>query len=164
MQLFLSYFAIGVTQGLVYGLLALGLVLVYKGSRTVNFAHPSFGLLTAFVCWWLTAKASFFPFTLMPFAAGTRPRFILAALVSLVIIGLYGFSIEHGIMRRLRRAPRLVTLVATIALSQGALGIVGLLFNRTPDQQATSRVIPSLLNVHFIIGRRVITGSDISVL
>jgi ABC-type branched-subunit amino acid transport system permease subunit len=164
-SLFLSYLAIGVTQGLVYGLLALGLVLIYKGSRTINFAHPSFGLLTAFICWWLTAKASFFPFTLMPFAAGSRPRFFVAVLVSLVLIGLYGYSIEHGIMRRLRRAPRLVTLVATIALAQGALGLVTILFNRTQTQQAEFRNLPSVFTIkHLVIGQRQITGNDVTVL
>ena len=163
MSLFLSYLAIGVTEGLVYGLLALGMVLIYKGSRTINFAHPFFGLLTAFVCWWLTAKADFFPFTLMPFAAGTRPRFVVAALLSLLFIALYGFGVEHGIMRRLRRAPRLVTLVATIAIAQGALGLVTILFTRTPDQQATNRVLPFITNVHFVIGKRVITGANITV-
>ena len=164
MTLFLSYLAIGVTEGLVYALLALGMVLIYKGSRTINFAHPYFGLITAFVCWWLTAKASFFPFSLMPFRAGTTPRFLLAVVLSLAFIGLYGYGIEHGIMRRLRRAPRLVTLVATIAIGQGALGLVTIVFNRTPDQQATARVIPSIIHTHFIIGRRVITGDDITVL
>jgi ABC-type branched-subunit amino acid transport system permease subunit len=165
LSLFLSYFAIGVTQGLVYGLLALGLVLIYKGSRTVNFAHPSFGLLTAFVCWWLTAKASFFPFSLLPFDDGSLPRFFIAILLSLVFIGLYGLSIEHGIMRRLRRAPRLVSLVATIALSQGALGLVTILFNRTQTQQAEFRNLPPLLSgVHFVLGKRVITGNDVAVL
>jgi ABC-type branched-subunit amino acid transport system permease subunit len=163
-SLFLSYLAIGVTEGMVYGLLALGMVLIYKGSRTINFAHPFFGLLTAFVCWWLTAKADFFPFTLMPFAAGSRPRFVVAALLALAFIGLYGFGIEHGIMRRIRRAPRLVTLVATIAIAQGALGLVTVVFNRTPDQQAQARLIPSLINAHFIVGKRVITGDDITVL
>jgi ABC-type branched-subunit amino acid transport system permease subunit len=164
MTLFISYLAIGVTEGLVYGLLALGMVLIYKGSRTINFAHPFFGLLTAFVCWWLTAKASFFPFTLMPFAAGTRPRFVVAVVLSLVFIGLYGLGVEHGIMRRLRRAPRLVTLVATIAIAQGALGIVGLVFNRTQEQQTQGRVIPSLLTTQFFIGRQLITGAHITVL
>ena len=164
MQLFLSYLAIGVTEGLVYGLLALGLVLIYKGSRTINFAHPYFGLLTVFVCWWLTAKASFFPFTLMPFAAGSRPRFVVALLLSLVFIGAYGYSVERGIMRRLRRAPRVVALVATIAIGQGLLGLVTILFNRTQKQQAEFRTIPSLLNVQFVIGKRVITGANITVL
>src|SRR5258708_37060709 len=101
MSLSLSYLAIGVTEGLVYGLLALGMVLIYKGSRTINFAHPFFGLLTAFVCWWLTAKADFFPFTLMPFAAGPRPRFLLAALLALAFFGPLGFCAAHGTLRRL---------------------------------------------------------------
>ena len=54
-----SHLVFGVILGLVYGLLALGMVLIYKGTRTLNFAHPYQGLLCAFVAWWLTARASF---------------------------------------------------------------------------------------------------------
>ena len=71
------------------------------------------GLLTAFVCWWLTAKASFFPFSLMPFRAGTTPRFVVAALLSLAFIGLYPFfeswvtgdKREHHLLQHGRLAP-----------------------------------------------------------
>ena len=131
MSEFLGYVAIGLSAGLVYGLLALGIVLVYKGSRVLNLAHPFFGLFAAFLTWWMATKASFPPFSWLPFGLDTRPRIVLCAVFALVIAGLNGFAIEHSVMRRLRQAPRLVTLVATIALAQGTLGLVHLLFGRT---------------------------------
>ena len=48
-----SYIVIGLSRGLVYGILALGLVLIYKGTRVLNLAQPFFGLFGAFLCWWL---------------------------------------------------------------------------------------------------------------
>src|SRR3712207_9104488 len=69
--LFRSYVTLGFTRGLVIGILALGLVLIYKGTRILNLAQPFFGLLAAFICWWMTARAAFLPFDPM-----TRPRFL----------------------------------------------------------------------------------------
>ena len=40
---------IGVATGAIYGLVALGLVLVYKGSRVFNFAQGEFGTIAAFM-------------------------------------------------------------------------------------------------------------------
>ena len=166
MTTFLAYLAVGVVQGLIYGLLALGLVLVYKGTRVVNFAHPYFGLVVAFVCWWLTAKASYPPFSWLPFDEMSLPRFAIAVVLSLLFIALYGLGIEHGVMRRLRTAPRLVQLVATIALAQGAVGLVQVLFNRTDTQAAEPRSLPVLLPAdwHFNIGARTVTAAEVQVL
>ena len=127
------------TRGLIYGLLALGIVMIYKGSRIVNFAHPFFGLLAAFLAWWMTARASFPPFSWLPFELGTRPRFALCAVLALVIVGLNGLAVEHSVIQRLRGAPRLVILVATIAVAQGTAGTVLLLFNRNEEQASITR-------------------------
>src|SRR5918995_4521025 len=43
-----AFIVIGIAEGAVYGLVALGLVLVYKGSRVFNFAQAEFGTLAAF--------------------------------------------------------------------------------------------------------------------
>ena len=166
MTTFLAYLAVGFIQGLIYGLLALGLVLVYKGTRVVNFAHPYFGLVCAFVCWWLTAQASYPPFSWLPFDPMSLPRFAIASVLSILLIALYGLGVEHGIMRRLRTAPRLVQLVATIALAQGAVGLVQILFNRTEEQASTFRSLPVLLPAEwrFDIGARTVTPAEVQVL
>src|SRR5947208_13229237 len=96
-----SYVVIGLSRGLVYGILALGLVLIYKGTKILNLAQPFFGLLGAFVAWWLTAQAGFLPFKVM-----STPRMILASLLTIVIVGIHGYSLERTLFRRLRDAPR----------------------------------------------------------
>src|SRR5207244_11988802 len=100
----------------------------------------------------------------MAVAAGCRPRFAVAAPVALALVALNGFGIEHDLIRRLRSAPRLVVLVVTIALAQGLLGIVTLVFNRNQQQTGQFRSLPSFVKWHFSIGNLVVTGAHIQIL
>jgi ABC-type branched-subunit amino acid transport system permease subunit len=159
MEELFSYVVLGLSRGLAYGLLALGLVLIYKGSRILNLAQPFFGLLGAFVCWWLTANAAF-----LPFEQSTRPRFAVAAVLTLVLVGLNGYLLEHSLFRRLRRAPRLITLVATLAIGQGTVGLVTILFSRNQDQAEQLRIIPTMIRSVVELGDVNLTGGDIQVL
>ena len=154
-----SYVVLGTTRGLIYGILALGLVLIYKGTRVLNLAQPFFGLFGAFLCWWLTVQAGF-----LPFAAGTRPRFLVALVLTLVVVGAMAAGLERALFRRLRRAPRLVTLVATLAIGQGVLGLVVVLFERNQDQAETLRIIPTVVRGIVELGDVNLTGGDLQVL
>ena len=159
MSSLLSYLVLGGTRGLIYGILALGLVLTYKGTRVLNLAQPFFGLLGAFVCWWLTAEARF-----MPFAAGTRPRMLAALVLTLAVVGGQAMGLERFFFRRLRRAPRLVTLVATLAIGQGILGLVVVLFERNHAQAEQLRVIPVVVHGVIALGHVNLTGGDLQIL
>jgi branched-chain amino acid transport system permease protein len=53
-----NFLVIGFAQGAVYGLLALGLALVYKGARVFNFAQGEFGTVACFVAWLLLEPGS----------------------------------------------------------------------------------------------------------
>jgi len=154
-----SYVVLGTTRGLIYGILALGLVLAYKGTRVLNLAQPFFGLFGAFLCWWLTAEAGF-----LPFEAGTRPRFLVALVLTLAIVGLQAAGLERALFRKLRRAPRLVTLVATLAIGQGVLGLVVVLFERNQEQAETLRTIPSVVRGIVDLGDVNLTGGDLQIL
>ena len=154
-----SYVVLGSTRGLIYGILALGLVLIYKGTRVLNLAQPFFGLLGAFVCWWLTAEARF-----LPFAAGTRPRMVVALAVTLAVVGVQALGLERFLFRKLRHAPRLVTLVATLAIGQGILGLVVVLFGRNHAQAEQLRVIPTVVRGVIELGRVNLTGGDLQLL
>jgi len=50
-KLFLQYTVSGVAAGSLYAIVALGLVLLYRGTRVVNFAHAGFGAIGAYVFW-----------------------------------------------------------------------------------------------------------------
>jgi ABC-type branched-subunit amino acid transport system permease subunit len=158
MARFVGYLTIGVIEGLLYGLLALGIVLIYKGSRILNFAQASFALVAAFFCWWFTYKAP------LPFDAGTRPRYALGVLLSLAVIGLNGYAVEHSIIRRLRTAPRLVLLASTLAISAGNSGFVLLLFQRNERQRNEAHLLPSFVTTSFTLGTKFVKGSDIEIL
>lgn len=156
----------GLVFGLLYGLLAAGIVLVYKGTRVINFAQPYFGLQAAFIAWWLTSSAKIATvgdqgIYLAPFEANSRPRLIYGVVVAIVLTALNGAAIEHSIFRRLRNAPRLVSLVATIALAQGTVGGVALLFNRTEEQASTFRQLPQLFTYTAQFSDAFITGGHV---
>ncbi len=154
-----SYVVLGTTRGLIYGVLALGLVLIYKGTRVLNLAQPFFGLLGAFICWWLTAKAKF-----LPFGASTRPRVLVAVVVTLAVVGAQAMGLERFFFRRLRHAPRLITLVATLAIGQGILGLVVVLFQRNQGQAEQLRVIPTVVRGVAELGHVNLTGGDLQIL
>ena len=45
---------LGLSTGATYGLVALALVVVYRGSGHLNFAQGEMGTLSAFMVWWFT--------------------------------------------------------------------------------------------------------------
>ena len=93
----------GVITGLGYGLLALGLVLVYKTNRILNFAQGQLGVVAA-----VFLVKCFYDF-------GFDYWFSLA--LALGMAAAVGAASEL-ILRRLADRPRVLVMVATIGLSQ----------------------------------------------
>lgn len=112
----------GVFQGAVYGLLAVGLVLVYKGTRVFNFAQGEFGSVAAFVTWGLLFHAA------VPYGLA-----FLAGLAAAVAMGLL---VERAVVRPLFAAPRLILLVATVGVALLAIALTVL------AAQPQARVLP----------------------
>ena len=100
----------GVFVGLVYGLLAVGLVAIYRASRIVNFAYGETGMLAAFV---------FFDARLGRDVANvTTDHGIVLPLLAAVAVGaVLGALMELVIARPLRDNPTLNGMVGTIAAS-----------------------------------------------
>src|SRR6266568_2263898 len=95
---------VGALTGLAYAVLAAGLVLVYRASRVINFAHGEIGAFGAA----LLAKI----------VLDWHWNFFIALAAVLVVGGALGAAIELSVVRRLFNAPRLILLVATIGVSQ----------------------------------------------
>lgn len=92
----------GIVNGAIYGLIALGIVLVYKGSRVLNFAQGEIGTFALFVTWWFVTKQHW------PWVAG--------ALVGIATAVFIGLVFERLVVRRMVDASRLSVAVATIGL------------------------------------------------
>lgn len=95
----------GVVLGGIYGLLAVGIVLVYKGARIVNFAHAEVGTLSLYVAYFVVSEKD-----------GLGLPWILGALAALVVGAGIGFAFERLVVRRMFGAERLSVAVASIGL------------------------------------------------
>src|SRR2546423_4322267 len=96
----------GFFVGLVYGLLGVGLVVVYRGSRVVNFAYGETGMLGAFV------------FADLRFGHGQAGLahdhgLWLALPIAVAASAALGALTELLVVRPMRNAPRIRPLVGT---------------------------------------------------
>ena len=95
---------LGLVVGLSYSVLALGLVLIYKSSRIINLAHGEVGAVAAVVLA-ILVKDHHVPYW-------------VAFFLALGVAGALGGVVEATVIRRLRKAPRLIVLVATLGVAQ----------------------------------------------
>ena len=93
----------GVLIGLMYSLIALGFVLVYKATDAVNFAQGEFVMIAGFVAVGALTVLGI-PLWLS----------ILAALVGMVV---FGFALERVMLRKLIGRPVIAIVMATIGLA-----------------------------------------------
>jgi ABC-type branched-subunit amino acid transport system ATPase component/ABC-type branched-subunit amino acid transport system permease subunit len=100
----------GLVAGLVFGLLAMGIVLVYRATRVINFAVGNMGLVGTSLFALLTAQYH------LPYW--------LAVAVAVLVGTAYGALVELAVVRRLFDAPRVIVLVATIGIAQLSLAII----------------------------------------
>src|SRR5439155_13306191 len=137
----------GVIGGLVIGLLAVGIVLVYRSTRVINFAVGNMGLVGA---------------TLLAFVAiNYSVSFWLALIAALIVGTFFGAVVELVVIRRLFFAPRVIVLVATIGISVLSLGVV----SAYPDikNPAAPYPVPTSKVWRDVLGLR-ISGPQLSIL
>jgi ABC-type branched-subunit amino acid transport system ATPase component/ABC-type branched-subunit amino acid transport system permease subunit len=103
----------GTVLGALSSLTAIGLILVYRSARIINFAQADIGGLAASAA--------------VVMVAGWKLPYFAALPVGLAVAVATGFAIDATVVRRLFNAPRLILTVATIGVAQviGA-GEVGL--------------------------------------
>jgi branched-chain amino acid transport system permease protein len=92
----------GITAGAVYALVALGFVVLHRGTRVVHFGLGDQLTLSAYAV--VVGQV----FLGLPFWA--------AILLSLALSAGFGVLIERGVMRPLRGSPLLVMVIATLAI------------------------------------------------
>src|SRR3954452_12763709 len=93
----------GAVLGMLYALLAFGLILVYRANRIVNFAHAGLGLVPAVTALLLVTNRGW------PYPASLAVMLVGSALVG---------GLVELVMRRFSTSPRLIATVFTIGLAQ----------------------------------------------
>ena len=100
----------GAAQGCIYGLIALGLVLIYKTTETVSFAHGELMMLGAF--------AGYGFMTLLGFP------FWLAFVATVLSMGVFGIALERIVIRPILGQPAFTLVMLTIGIGYAARGLV----------------------------------------
>ena len=95
---------LGLIDGMLYGILGVGLVLVYRSSRIINFAYGDMGAFGATLLGVAVTKWG------LPYW--------LAFLLALVAAAGVGAGSEVLVMRRLSQAPLVLSVIATLGLGQ----------------------------------------------
>jgi ABC-type branched-subunit amino acid transport system permease subunit len=133
----------GLVVGLNYGLLAMGLVLVYRTNRVLNFAQGQFGVVAAVFLVKCNANFHFNYWFSLALAVGLAA--IMAALTELLA-------------RRLFNRPRLLLMVYTIGISLVLFTFTALPFIRP---STLSRPFPVPIHLSFSIGSFVFTPGEV---
>ena len=128
---------LGLGAGAVYALTAQGIVVVYRGSGVLNFAHGAVGMIGAFAFYSWRADGMAVP---------------LALALALLLGAAIGVAIHVVVMRPLRRAPPLARLIATLGL------LTLLLAFGTERWGDTARIVSKLLPID---GVKVFSGAII---
>ena len=100
----------GVAQGCIYGLIALGVVLIYKATETVSFAQGELMMLGAFIGL-IAMTALGFPFWL---------AFVCAVLA----MGVFGIVLERLVIRPILGQPAFSIVMLTIGIGYVARGAI----------------------------------------
>jgi ABC-type branched-subunit amino acid transport system ATPase component/ABC-type branched-subunit amino acid transport system permease subunit len=95
---------LGMIIGMTYGLLAVGLVLIYRSNRIVNFAHGEIGAFAAAVFGAVVIR--------------WHVPYYVALPLAMLLGGAVAALAEVAVVRRLRNAPRLMSIVATLGIGQ----------------------------------------------
>ena len=112
----------GLSVGLMYSLIALGFVLVYKATEAINFAQGEFVMLAGYV-----AAATL---------AGEGMPILAAVLGAVLVMAIFGFALERIVLRPLLGRPIVAIIMATIGLAAILRGLPPLVFG------AETRALP----------------------
>jgi branched-chain amino acid transport system permease protein len=110
MSSLLSFTILGIFTGAAYAIAASGLVLTYSTTRVFNIAHGAFGMVMAFVYWDFSQRQNI-------------PAWISLGLVLLVVAPAFGLFVQRFVTRGLGDAPVSVSLVVTVGLFVGLIGL-----------------------------------------
>ena len=115
MQLFAQILVNGILLGGLYGLMALGMGLVWGVLNIVNLAHGALIMLGGYAVYYLYTKAGIDPFLSLP--------------IAMVALFLFGYLLQRLLLNLIVRSAQLNTLLITFGLDVVLVYLAQLLFS-----------------------------------
>ena len=142
MQFFFEVLIGGLLSGIMYSLVALGFVLIFKASGVFNFAQG--------------AMVYFAALAVVGFLEKGAPLW-LAVILAFVVMTLFGIATEKFVLRKMVNQPPIALFMATIGLAFFVEGLAPLLFGndvRPLDIGLVDEPIPMILDTFGIVVSR----------
>jgi branched-chain amino acid transport system permease protein len=145
---------IGIANGMIFALVALGYTLVYGIIELINFAHGEVFMLGSFMALVLIT-------TVFKITAGTPlplmfGQVLIVIAITMLATATLNVSIERVAYRPLRNAPKLAPLISAIGMSFVLQNVALLIFG--PANDGVDRILPNI-NVLSVFGISNITIS-----
>ncbi|MDY7100213.1 MAG: branched-chain amino acid ABC transporter permease, partial [Actinomycetota bacterium] len=137
----------GLSNGLVIGLVAIGLVLVHRTTQVINFAVGAMGVVGATVLALLVLQYGLSYWVALPLV--------------LLLGTAWGTAVELGVIRRLFDAPRVILLVATIGIAGLSVTLTQLV--PTPDGAFAATYPVGITTVWDDLGGVRLTGAQLQI-
>jgi branched-chain amino acid transport system permease protein len=136
----------GGVLGLLNAMLAVGIALIHRANRVVNFAQADLGSVPG------AFAAAFILFWHWPYLVGLGSGLVLAVVLGVVV--------EMAIIRRFRDSPRLVLTVATLGISQ-LMVVLSILIPRWWGRNLVSERITAPFGWKLTIGTFILNANDL---
>ncbi|MAW88403.1 MAG: branched-chain amino acid ABC transporter permease [Phyllobacteriaceae bacterium] len=115
----------GLANGCIYGLIALGFVLIYKATEAVNFAQGDMMMLGAFVTLWLTNSDQL------------GLPFWIAVPLAIALMGVIGYVLDLVVIRQMFGQSQVAVVILTIAIGFVMRFAAGTLWGHEPQSLET---------------------------
>ena len=135
----------GLAVGCIYGLIALGFVLVYKATEMVNFAQGDLMMLGAFVAVTLIGDFG------LPW--------VLGLFMSVLALAVFGYLLDAFVLRRVLGEPQFAVVMLTIGLGFIFRAVAGLVWGYDPRSFPTPYTGKSLR-----VGEVVVSYENLTIL
>jgi branched-chain amino acid transport system permease protein len=165
----LQQLIVGLTNGMVFALVALGYTMVYGILELINFAHGDLFMLAAFLALTLVGLFGLQQATGVGLVGGILVIIVICA----VCAGALNYLVDKLVYRKLRNAPKLAPLVSAIGVSFIFMNL-GLFWGALPMDvlgggiaAAAPKTFPNLLSNDNLLGETSglrITSKDIVVI
>ena len=137
----------GLSSGCIYGLIALGFVLIYKSTEAVNFAQGDMMMIGSLTIISLTSST----------ALGMS--FFFAVPLMLLIMGIIGFLIEKLFLRHITGESQIAIAILTIALGFIFRFIAGVIWGYDPQSLESA-----LIGKYYIVGEMVMSAAELLII
>ena len=114
MTQFINGLVSGISLGGIIALIALGFVIIYRSTHTLNFAQGTLLVLGAYVAYWFSGPVGGVNFDNPP--SLFRLPLLVATVVAMVVLGAIGWFLEVTVVRRFRGRPVFAVIMATLGI------------------------------------------------